>query len=49
MIKIQINDTIVDIVEKIESQEQGDIILDFPVGHPILHNYISLKVLKSKT
>ncbi len=48
MIKIKINDTIVDIIEKIESQKSWDIILDFPLGHPILHNYISLKILKSK-
>lgn len=48
MIKIKIDDTIVDIVEKIESQKHWDIILDFPLGHPILHNYISLKILKSK-
>lgn len=48
MIHIQIHDTIVDIVEKIESQTSWDIILDFPLWHPILHNYISLKILKSK-
>lgn len=48
MIKIKINDTIVDIVEKIEAQKQGDIVLDFPLWHPILHSYISLKILKSK-
>lgn len=48
MIKIKIDDTIVDIVEKIESQPTWDIVLDFPLWHPILHNYISLKILKSK-
>ena len=48
MIKIKINDTLVDIVEKIESHNDRDLILDFPIWHPILHNYISLKVLKSK-
>ncbi|MDA9128990.1 hypothetical protein N9J72_00755 [Candidatus Gracilibacteria bacterium] len=48
MIQVQIRDTLVDIVEKIESQETGDIVLDFPLGHPILHNYVALKVLKSK-
>lgn len=48
MIQIQIRDTLVDIIEKIESQKSWDIILDFPLGHPILHNYVSLKVLKSK-
>ena len=49
MIYVKIHDTLVDIVEKIESQKKWDIILDFPLGHPILHNYISLKVIKSKT
>lgn len=48
MIKVKIDETIVDIVEKIEAQESGDIVLDFPLWHPILHNYISLKILKSK-
>lgn len=48
MIKIKISDTIVDIIDKIDLQHQWDIILDFPLWHPILHNYISLKILKSK-
>ncbi len=48
MIHITIQDTIVDIIEKIESHPQWDIVLDIPLGHPILHNYLSLKILKSK-
>ncbi|NDK09470.1 hypothetical protein GW846_01690 [Candidatus Gracilibacteria bacterium] len=48
MIHVKSEDTIIDIVEKIQAQQNGDIVLDFPLGHPILHNYISLKILKSK-
>lgn len=48
MIQIKIDDTIVDIVEKMENIKESEIILDFPLWHPILHNYISLKILKSK-
>jgi hypothetical protein len=48
MIKVKIDDTIIDIIDKIEGRKTSDIILDFPLGHPILHNYISLKILKSK-
>ena len=48
MIKIKIHDTLIDIVEKIEACDEWDVILDFPIWHSVLHNYISLKVLKSK-
>lgn len=48
MIRIQKDDTIVDIVDRIEASNDPEIVLDFPVGHPILHNYIALKILKSK-
>jgi hypothetical protein len=48
MIQVKIDDTIVDIIDKITAQKTGDIILDFPLGHPVLHNYISLKILKSQ-
>lgn len=48
MITIQADDTIVDIIDKIETESSDEIILDFPLWHPILHNYISLKILKSK-
>ena len=49
MIRIHSKDTLVDIVEKISLHEGNDIILDIPLWHPVLHNYVSLKVLKSKT
>ena len=48
MIKVKIDDTIIDIIDKIQGEKAPEIILDFPLGHPILHNYISLKILKSK-
>jgi hypothetical protein len=48
MIKVKIDDTIIDIIDKIQGEKAAEIILDFPLGHPILHNYISLKILKSK-
>lgn len=48
MIQVKIHDTIVDIIEKIEAQPTGDVVLDISLGHPILHNYLSLKILKSK-
>ncbi|MDD4151851.1 MAG: hypothetical protein PHR68_04515, partial [Candidatus Gracilibacteria bacterium] len=48
MIKINENDTIVDIINKINASQEKEIILDFPFGHPVLHNYLSLKILKSK-
>jgi len=31
-----------------ELEKSEEIILDFPLWHPILHNYISLKIIKSK-
>jgi len=48
MIHIKINDTIVDIIDKMNLEKGNKIVLDFPLGHPILHNYISLKIIKSK-
>ena len=48
MIKISRKDTIVDIVQKIDDSKEKDIILDFPTWHPILHNRLSLKILKNK-
>jgi len=48
MIQIKIHDTIVDIIDKMNLVKDHEIILDFPLWHPILHNYISLKILKSK-
>ncbi len=49
MIKIQDNDTIVDIINKMNLCEEKELILDFPFAHPVLHNYLSLKILKSKS
>lgn len=48
MIYIKFDDTIIDIIQKIEQVESWDIFLDIPVGHPLLHNYISLKILRNK-
>ena len=48
MIKISRQDTIVDIVQKIDDSKQKDIVLDFPTWHPILHNQLSLKIIKNK-
>ncbi|NUJ98189.1 hypothetical protein HGA92_05390 [Candidatus Gracilibacteria bacterium] len=47
MIKVKKTDTIIDIISKINEEKTGNIILDFPLGHPILHNYVSLKILKT--
>ena len=48
MIKIRKQDSIVDIVQKINDYKENDIILDFPTWHPILHNQLSLKIIKNK-
>lgn len=48
MIKINKKDSIIDIIFKIDNCKQKEIILDFPFWHPIIHNYISLKILKTK-
>lgn len=48
MIKILHTDTILDIIEKIENSKEANIKLSFPIWHPIIHNLISLKILKSK-
>ncbi|MDD2870810.1 MAG: hypothetical protein PHS49_02370 [Candidatus Gracilibacteria bacterium] len=48
MIKINKSDSIIDIIIKINNCKQKEIVLDFPFGHPILHNYTSLKILKNK-
>lgn len=49
MIQIQKNDTLIDIIEKIQKSESQEIVLKFPIGHSILHNYLSLKIIKSKS
>ncbi len=49
MIQIRAQDTIIDIVEKIEKSNSDELVLFFPVWHPILHNHISLKIIQSKS
>lgn len=49
MIPISKNDSIMDIVLKINNCEEKEVILQFSFGHPILHNHLSLKILKNKT
>jgi len=48
MIKILETDNIIDIVNKINNCQDKELILDFPYWHNILHNYMSLKILKNK-
>ena len=48
MIKIKNTDTLIDIIQKIVNSDEHEIILNFPFWHPVLHNYLSLKMLKSK-
>ncbi len=49
MIKIEKEDSIVDILKKINKEKSNDIILDFPFWHPVLHNHLSLKIIQTKT
>lgn len=48
MIKVNKNDSIVDIIIQIRNCKEKEIILEFPFSHPVLHNYTSLKILKTK-
>lgn len=48
MIKVYQEDTIVDVVNKISTEQKDEILIEFPFWHPILHNYMSLKILKNK-
>ena len=48
MIKVSKNDSIIDVIIKIKNCKDKDISLEFPFWHPILHNYTSLKILKTK-
>lgn len=48
MIKIYDSETITEIIRKIIECEDNEIIMDFPFNHPILHNYIFLKMIKAK-
>jgi len=49
MIKIHRNDSIIDVIIKIDNCKNKEIVLDFPFWHPIIHNYTSLKILKNKS
>lgn len=48
MIKVLQTDTIIDVVNKINNCEEKEILIEFPFWHNILHNYMSLKILKNK-
>lgn len=48
MIKVLTQDTIIDIISKMKWEEGKEIVIEFPFWHPILHNYLSLKILKNK-
>jgi len=48
MIKVLQKDTIIDVVNKINNCEEKELIIEFPFWHSILHNYMSLKILKNK-
>ena len=47
MIKVNKEDSIIDIIIKIKHIEWNEIVLEFPFGHPLLHNYTSLRILKT--
>lgn len=49
MIKVNNNDSIIDIIQKIQKEKKDEIIIEFPFWHPILHNYLSLKILRNKS
>lgn len=49
MILIDKEDSIVDILKKISSEKDGNIVLSFPFWHPVLHNRVSLKTIKGRT
>lgn len=49
MIKIQIEDTIVDVLKKIWEEKENKVLLDFPFWHSILHNHLSLRIIQTKT
>nr|MDD3720318.1 hypothetical protein [Candidatus Gracilibacteria bacterium] len=48
MIKVNNNDSIIDVIQKIGEEHKNEVIIEFPFGHPILHNYLSLKIIKNK-
>lgn len=48
MIKIFEQDTIIDVVNKMNSCQDKELLIEFPFWHQILHNYLSLKIIKNK-
>ncbi len=48
MIKIDKKDTIIDILTKMKEETGNDMIIAFPFWHPVLHNYLSLKIIKTR-
>lgn len=48
MIKVNNNDSIIDVIQKIWEEHKNEVIIEFPFWHPILHNYLSLKIIKNK-
>lgn len=48
MIRIETHDTILDIVAKMNSSTKEEILLEFPFGHPVLHNHLFLQILKAE-
>ena len=48
MIQIDKSDSIVDILTKISNSNEPEIVLQFPFWHPVLHNYLSLKIIQTK-
>lgn len=49
MIKVNQNDTLIDIIWKIKQEKDNEIFLEFPFAHCILHDYIALKIIKSQS
>lgn len=48
MIKIKKEDSILDIINKINDTKGKSIVLNIPFWHPVLHDYLSLKIIKNK-
>ena len=49
MIKVNKQDSIIDIIIKMKLVNDKEIVLEFPFWHPVLHNYTSLKILKNNS
>lgn len=48
ILKIKNWDTIVDIISKASEIKEDEVFLEFPFWHSVLHNYLSLKIIKNK-